>query len=206
MTSNLFDAAERASIASISALGEAELIGLIEAFEAIGVRFREVILVTPSNLTLGPPNVTPRDRAAWLSVNIEEPTRTLLEALDRSDMLASYPGYGDAELGGEQWSDLRMLLTALQTYAQSLRGDMTARIADGATIDAELRCDLVFQLADACVNAGIPVARNYRVGKYDMSTASEIIDIASAKIAGAGFATDHHLRDFIRLRAATRNS
>lgn len=206
MTSNLFDAAARAKIATISGLGEVELVGLIEAFEFIGARFREIILATPSHLKLGPKNITPRDRAAWLSENVEAPARTLLEALDRSDMLASYPGHGDAELRNEQWSDLRILLTKLRAYALSLQGDMTARIADGATVDAELRCDLVFKLADACADAGIPVTRNYVVGKHDKSMASQIIDLACAKIAGAGFATDHHLRDFIKLRAARRAS
>lgn len=203
MTSNLFDAAARAEIATISGLAEVELAGLIEAFESIGARFREIILATPSHLKLGPKNITPRDRAAWLSENVEAPVRALLEALDRSDMLASYPGHGDAELHSRQWSDLRQLLAAIRTYALTLQHDMTARIADGATVDAELRCDLVFKLADACADAGIPVMRNYVVRKHDKSVASQIIDLACAKIAGAGFATDHHLRDFIKLRAAT---
>lgn len=199
MTSNLFDEAARAEIATISGLAEVELAGLIEAFDSIGARFREIILATPSHLKLGPENITPRDRTEWLSENVEAPARTLLEALDRSDMLASYPGHGDAELNSRQWSDLRKLLAALRTYALSLHGDMTARIADGATVDAELRCDLVFKLADACAKAGLPITRNYWVGERDMSVASRMIDLACTKITGREFATDHHLRDFIRL-------
>lgn len=206
MTSNLFTEADRASIACISGLGAAEVTDLIEAFEVIGARFREVILATPSNLKLGPENNSPRARADWLSENVQAPVSMLLDALERRDMLAAYPGHGDAELSGGQWSDLRVLLARLQAYAESLQSDMAARIADRTTIDAELRCDLVFQLAGACADAGIPVARNYFVGKYDRSAASQIVDLASAKIAGAGFATDHHLRDFIKLRAATKAS
>lgn len=204
MTSSLLDESDHALIASISGLGEAELADLIETFEAIGARFRKVLLATPSRLKIGPKNITPRDRLEWLTENVEVPAKTLLEALNRSDMLASYPGHGGADMDCGQWADLRTLLTSLSDYAETLTSDMKARLADGATVDAELRCDLVFQLAEACVNAGISVSRYYRVGKNDISKASEIIDLVGAKIAGASFATDHHLRDFIKLRAATK--
>jgi acetylornithine deacetylase/succinyl-diaminopimelate desuccinylase-like protein len=120
-------------------------------------------------------------------------------------MFAFYPERDSTELSEIDWTDLRAGLEKLRAYVRSLQDDIEGRIADGSTINAELRFDLVSQLAAACRDTGLPIARPYVIGKTDKSTASQIIGAACKTITGTQFSIDHHLRDVIKLALAKKS-
>lgn len=203
--SALFNADAVEEIRRISRLSEAELVILIGAFEDIGQHFRQIILATPTSFALGPEDVSGNERCKWLEDNALRHVESLLDAMGKQEMFAPYPLQGSNELSEDEWAALRTGLARLHAYVRSLQDDIEGRIGDRSTINAELRFDLVSRLAAACHNAGIPIARNYVVGKGDKSVASKIIGRACELITGTGFSIDHHLRDVVKLAKAEKH-
>jgi len=157
-------------------------------------------------MRLGPPDKASVVRQKWLSGELEQPISRLLESFDQADMLASWPDHIPAELNHDEWLQLHRLLVKLRSFATELRDTLEARAADSSTINAELRFDLVSQLADACRDAGIPIVRSYHSGKGNLSPVAEIIQLACSTICGSAFPIDHQLRDYLKLAQAKKRS
>lgn len=200
--SKLFDAKTIGQIASISGLGQSELTALTSQFEAIGQHFRKIILGVPTNMTLGPSDKPSVARQKWLCDEVQRPIAQLLDSIDQPTMLASWPDQISTELTDSERAQLRELLMRLQSFAEDLCESLQTRTADSSTINAELRFDLVSQLADGCREAGIPIARKYIAGKGNMAPVAQVIRLACKTICGAPFPIDHQLRDYLRLHQA----
>jgi hypothetical protein len=201
----MFDAKTIGEIASISGLGQSELTALKSRFETIGQHFRKVILGVPTNMTLGPSDKASAARQKWLREEVQRPIAQLLDSIDQPTMLASWPDQISTQLTDSERLQLRGLLVRLQSFAEDLCESLQTRTVDSSTINAELRFDLVSRLADACREAGIPIARKYFAGKGNMAPVAQIIQLACKTICGAPFPIDHQLRDYLKLHQAKKH-
>lgn len=198
--SKIFESASLALIEQHSKLTGAELEQLAERFERIGQNFRRILFAVPNNLKLGPDDRGSVKRQERLGDAILNPTAQLLEALDEPALLACWPDVIPAMLSDKETSEIKYLLGRLRNYALELVESLADRSADKSTINAELRFDLVSQLADACRKVGMPVNRDYHSGIGNMTTAAQTIAAACKIISGTTFSIDHHLKDYLKLR------
>lgn len=196
----LFDAQFEEEIVKVSGLDEAEVAALARSFEPIGQHFRHIVENTPTNFLIGP-KVTPKVRLNWLRKELQPALAELNSTIREPSKLSAKPDTLSSELTDVELRDLTRLLEKLDRYAEELGDCFEERIADKSTINAEIRFELVSELADICRNAGIPVARDHHTGKNDVSLAPAIIKRACKVICGDLISVDSHLRDYLALRA-----
>jgi hypothetical protein len=175
---------------------------LVERFEAIGQQFRKMILSTPTAFRLGPPDIHPTQWIEWISDEVRSPVDRLLNALGDRTKLSALPDVLPHQLTDHEVDELGRLLRKLRDYAENLDGCLQSRRRDRSTVNAELRAELVWRLAEACEGAGIAVARNHYAGTGDAGVATALIEQACIVICGEKFSVDHHLRDYLKLRLA----
>jgi hypothetical protein len=195
----MFDEKTITEIRKISRLPGSQVDSLAERLEAIGVHFREIVLTVPTKMRLGPQDRASSARQEWLRERVQRPIDHLLASIEQSEMLAPWPDSFASELSDEDWTHLRTLLSQLKKFSEELCDSLKARSADSSTLNAELRFEIVSQLADACRDAGLQLSRHrYREMGYK-SPAAQIIQLACKEICGATFPVDQHLRDYLKL-------
>lgn len=196
----LFDAQFEQDLSKDTGLDDATVAAVARSFEPIGQRFRNIIETTPTNFSIGP-NITPKVRLDWLRNDLQPSLTQLITTLREPAKLSARPDTLPSELTDAELLELVRLLEKLDRYADELGDCFEDRIADKSTINAEIRFELVSELADACTRAGITVARDHHTGKNDVSLAPAIIRRACKVICGDLISVDPHLRDYLALRA-----
>lgn len=196
----LFDAQFEEKICKATGLDDATVAALARSFEPIGQHFRHIIETTPTNFSIGP-KITPKARLNWLRSDLRPSLAELISTVREPARLSAKPDRLSSELTDAELLELERLLEKLDRYADELGDCFEDRIADKSTINAEIRFELVSELADACRKAGITVARDHHTGKNDVSLAPTIIRLACKVICGDLISVDPHLRDYLALRA-----
>ncbi|MXP09638.1 hypothetical protein [Pseudoblastomonas halimionae] len=196
----LFDAQFEQDLSKATGLDDATVADLTRSFEPIGQRFLRIIETTPTNFSIGP-SITPKVRLDWLRNDLQPSLTELVATLREPAKLSGKPDTLPSELTEAELAELARLLEKLDRYADELGDCLEDRIADKSTINAEIRFELVSELAVACDEAGITVARDHHTGKNDVSLAPIIIRKACKVICGDLISVDPHLRDYIKLRA-----
>ncbi|WP_299192463.1 hypothetical protein [uncultured Erythrobacter sp.] len=177
---------------------------LARAFEPIGKRFHKVLETTPTKFEVGPRYITPKKHLEWLEDNAREPLSKLVGALAKREKFSSRPDILASELTEADWTELTRVLGKLDLYSNELSDCIEGRKADKSTVNAELRFELICELADACELAGVEVSRDHHSSGEDTATSAIILKAASARICGKPFTLDHHLRDYLKLRPAKK--
>jgi hypothetical protein len=199
---NVFDEEALGEIGKISGLPAHQLASLATRLETIGKRFRNIIMAIPTNMGLGPQDRPSSARQAWLLKELQRPLDQLFDAIDQAEMLSPLPERISSELSDEEWSQLRRLLEKVRQFSGDLCDSLQARTADSSTINAELRFEIVSELANACREVGLPLSRHrYRESGYKLP-APRIIEQACKTICGTAFPIDPHLRDYLKLHQA----
>lgn len=198
----LFDDKFGAMVRKVARLHAPEAATLVERFEAIGQQFRTMILSTPTAFRLGPPDIHPTHWIEWICDEVRSPVDRLLNALSDRAKLSALPDVLPHQLTDYEVDELGRLLRKLRDYAENLDGCLQSRRRDKSTVNAELRAELVWRLAEACEGAGISVARNHYAGTGDAGVSTALIEQACIVICGEKFSADHHLRDYLKLRLA----
>lgn len=196
---DVFDEEAIAEIGKISRLPDSQVASLATRLEEIGVHFREIILTVPTNMRLGPQDRPSSVRQDWLREKVQRPVDHLLGSIEQRDMLEPWPERLASELSDDDWSHLRTLLSRLQQFCEELSDSLQARTADSSTLNAELRFEIVSELANACREAGLQLSRHHYPETGYKSPAAQIIQLACKAICGATFPVDQHLRDYLKL-------
>lgn len=196
----LFDSQFEQKLRNATGLDEATAAALAQSFEPIGQRFRKIIETTPTSFSIGP-KITPKVWLNWLRNDLKPLLAKLIASLREPAKLSAKPDTLPGELTDAELQELVRLLEKLDRYTVELGDCIEDRIADKSTINAELRFELVSELADECAKAGIAVARDHHIGKNDISITPTIIRLACKKICGDLISVDPHLRDWIALGA-----
>lgn len=199
---SLFDDNFQAIARERGRLREPDAALLVGRFEAIGQHFRNIILATPTAFRLGAPDVHPKQWIEWVRDEVQSPVDRLLNALGDRAKLSALPDALPDQLTDHEVDELGRLLTKLRDYADNLAGCLQSRRSDRSTVNAELRAELVWRLAEACESVGVVVARNHYAGTGDAGVSTALIEQACHVICGEKFSVDHHLRDYLKLRLA----